>query len=237
MTSSNPKEMLFACHNLWLELNGEQIFAGITLTINAGKIVAIVDNNGSGKTLLLEVIAGKRKASGGRLLWAEGLRPRGDLRYISQCPRFFFWRKVHQQLWRFCVRHLPEMCAELKSAPPISAFLNQAMTNLPLTAMVNFFGMSRYLSSRIYRLSTGLKKRLALVELLVAPAPIWLLDDPFALLDEHGREQLKWLMEAHLRNGGGILITAHSRGLLEGGLPKDACVEWTDMRIYPEEAR
>jgi heme exporter protein A len=48
---------------------------------------------------------------------------------------------------------------------------------------------------------------LALARLLVAPRPIWLLDEPAASLDAQGRELLGSLIDAH-RDEGGIVIAA-----------------------------
>ena len=50
-------------------------------------------------------------------------------------------------------------------------------------------------------------RRLALARLLIAPRPVWLLDEPAASLDTQGRELLGGLIDAH-RDQGGIVIAA-----------------------------
>ncbi|MEZ6024471.1 MAG: ATP-binding cassette domain-containing protein, partial [Hyphomonadaceae bacterium] len=56
-------------------------------------------------------------------------------------------------------------------------------------------------------LSQGQARRLALSRLLVAPRPVWLLDEPAAALDADGRAMLGALIGAH-RDAGGLTIAA-----------------------------
>jgi heme exporter protein A len=58
-------------------------------------------------------------------------------------------------------------------------------------------------------LSQGQARRLALSRLLIAPRPIWLLDEPAAALDESGRGMLRDLIEAHRSNGGVAVAAVH----------------------------
>jgi heme exporter protein A len=56
-------------------------------------------------------------------------------------------------------------------------------------------------------LSAGQRRRLSLARVLVAPRPIWLLDEPTTALDVSSQERLRGLMREHLA-GGGILVAA-----------------------------
>ena len=58
-------------------------------------------------------------------------------------------------------------------------------------------------------LSAGQKKRLALARMLLVPARLWLLDEPYANLDLEGIALVNRMVERHLAGGGAALITSH----------------------------
>ena len=59
-------------------------------------------------------------------------------------------------------------------------------------------------------LSAGQKRRVALARLLVAPRPIWLLDEPTTALDAAAQRQFAVVMREHLAAGGLILAATHA---------------------------
>ncbi|MEM8921419.1 MAG: heme ABC transporter ATP-binding protein CcmA, partial [Pseudomonadota bacterium] len=48
---------------------------------------------------------------------------------------------------------------------------------------------------------------------VMAPRPVWLLDEPFASLDIQGRELVLDLVEAHRAAGGAAIVALHGEGL------------------------
>ena len=58
-------------------------------------------------------------------------------------------------------------------------------------------------------LSAGQRRRLALTRLLVIPAPLWLLDEPFSALDDDNRVRLEQAIAAHRAAGGRIAMATH----------------------------
>jgi len=66
------------------------------------------------------------------------------------------------------------------------------------------------LGDRLTRtLSQGQARRLALSRLLIAPRPIWLLDEPAAALDAQGRDLLSDTIDAHRLDGGVVIAAVH----------------------------
>jgi len=61
----------------------------------------------------------------------------------------------------------------------------------------------------VRRLSAGQKKRVALARLLMLPARIWLLDEPYANLDREGIALVNRLLDGHAARGGAALVTSH----------------------------
>ncbi|MGE5387207.1 MAG: ABC-F family ATPase [Betaproteobacteria bacterium] len=57
------------------EAGGRKIFNNLTLTLNAGDKVAVIGENGVGKTTLLKLLMGELAPSFGTVKWAEKARP------------------------------------------------------------------------------------------------------------------------------------------------------------------
>ncbi len=81
------------------------------------------------------------------------------------------------------------------------------------------FGIARLADVPGRYLSAGQRRRLALSRLLVAPAPLWLLDEPRTALDRDAVERLDRIIAAH-RDAGGLAVLA----LHGGALPPAASV-------------
>jgi ATPase subunit of ABC transporter with duplicated ATPase domains len=55
--------------------SGRRIFANLTFTINAGEKIAVIGENGVGKTTLLKLLLGELEPGSGSIKWAEKARP------------------------------------------------------------------------------------------------------------------------------------------------------------------
>ena len=73
-------------------------------------------------------------------------------------------------------------------------------------------GLAGYEDTLARQLSAGQKKRLSLARLWLSPAPLWLLDEPYANLDLEGINLVNRMVQAHLREGGATLAD-HARRL------------------------
>ena len=70
-------------------------------------------------------------------------------------------------------------------------------------------GLAGYDDQLARHLSAGQKKRLSLARLWLSPAPLWLLDEPYANLDLDGIELVNRMIREHLDEGGAALVTTH----------------------------
>ena len=72
------------------------------------------------------------------------------------------------------------------------------------------FGLAHVIDIPAGYLSAGQKRRIALARLLVAPRPIWLLDEPTTALDVRAQAALAAVMARHRAGGGIVLAATHS---------------------------
>jgi heme exporter protein A len=168
------------------------IFAGLSFSVPAGGALMLTGANGAGKSSLLRVLAGLLPAAGGEVV-LEGTPSRTDpaghalrLRYISSQDALKPALTVAENLAFYAALWGGDV-------PP-------ALEALGLSALASLPG-------RV--LSTGQRRRLALARLALAPARLWLLDEPSLGLDAASVSRLGTLLARHRAAGGAILAATH----------------------------
>ena len=168
------------------------VLAGLSFAVPAGGALLLTGANGAGKSSLLRVIAGLLPAAGGEVL-LEGAPARIDpaghalrLRYISSQDALKPALTVAENLAFYAALWGGEV------TPALEALGLGALASLP---------------GRV--LSTGQRRRLALARLALAPARLWLLDEPSLGLDVASVARLGDLMARHRAAGGAILAATH----------------------------
>lgn len=172
------------------------MLGGISLVLKAGEWLHVSGPNGSGKSTLLRVITGLLTPEQGRVEWngEETRRRRDD--------------------WSVTIAYLahsdglkPELTArenlEFETAlrrRPAAGEIDKAMDRLGLTAI-------RDLPAGF--LSAGQRRRLAIARVLLAEAPLWILDEPYTNLDGAGCALVSRIIARHLDAGGAALVAAH----------------------------
>ena len=165
--------------------SGEAVFAPVDLTLSQGEALIVLGPNGCGKTTLLRLLAGI-------------IRP---------------WQG---KVSRFCnpafLGHLPAFKGDMSCRENL-AFQRrfhggQGLDENRALARVGLAGLGLRPART---LSAGQKRRLGLAGLMVAPRPLWLLDEPYASLDDAGCNLVDRLLTEHLAGGGAVALSAHQR--------------------------
>ena len=157
----------------------------LSLQLGAGEQVAIIGPSGAGKTTLLQVLACAQRPTQGTLqlagvnpwaLPANGLRQlRGQLFLAPQVPPLPPRQRVVTSVLAGC---LPAMglWTSLRSL--------FYPTDIPAAyAALAHFDLGDKLFERVDRLSGGERQRVGLARALLAPANLWLIDEPLSALD------------------------------------------------------
>jgi putative pyoverdin transport system ATP-binding/permease protein len=170
-----------------------------SLTINRGEVVCLVGGNGSGKTVLMRIVAGLYPPTSGELLFNGSPIAREDMKeYRDQFATVFSDFYLFKDL--LGRRHTPPA----------------AVTN-----WLKYFGIGDKTtfadgSFSTIDLSVGQRKRLALIVALLDQRPILVLDEFGAEQDPEHREQFYrvWLPELR-KMGMTILIVSHDDAYFE----------------------
>ncbi|MCX2561440.1 heme ABC exporter ATP-binding protein CcmA [Acetobacter farinalis] len=164
----------------------------VSLTLNSGDALLLTGPNGAGKSTLLRVLAGLRRPDGGTLLW-EGTPIAQD--WTAHTARVAYLG--HQDALK------PSLTVRENLA--ISARAGGGEMEDALNA-VDLLHLSS-LPARL--LSAGQKRRTALARVLLARAPLWLLDEPSLGLDAASVDLLGQAIATHRAHGGLVIATTH----------------------------
>ncbi|MGN6512176.1 MAG: heme ABC exporter ATP-binding protein CcmA [Lysobacteraceae bacterium] len=185
---------LLAARGLCFARNEQPVFGPLDFAVDAGEALLVQGDNGVGKTTLLRVLAGLLRADGGEVdLDGRHATPAlraGAIAYLG---------------------HLPALKADLTALENLRFLCGlhgRRRAQAPETAMA-IVGLAGYEDTLARQLSAGQKKRLSLARLWLSPAPLWLLDEPYANLDLEGINLVNRMVQAHLREGGAALLTTH----------------------------
>lgn len=185
--------------------NDEPVFGPLDFVLHAGEVVLIEGDNGAGKTTLLKVLSGLLEPSA------------GEIRLNDEALTLA--RLSHQVAM---LGHLPGLKVDLTPLEnlrfAIGVFgLRPGMT---LDTALQMVGLEGYEDVPVRQLSAGQKKRVTLARLLLVPAVLWLLDEPYANLDREGIDLVNRLLNEHAQRGGAALVTSHGAYAFTSGTPR-----------------
>ena len=185
---------LLAARRLAFSRNDVPVFGPLDFSVDANEALLVQGGNGAGKTTLLRVLAGLLRADTGEIE-IDGRPARPDLR-----ARFAAY-----------LGHLPGLKADLSALQNLEFLCGlhgRRPKQTPEAAMA-IVGLAGFEDAPLRTLSAGQKKRIGLARLWLSPAPLWLLDEPYANLDLEGINLVNRMVQAHLREGGAALLTTH----------------------------
>ncbi len=183
-----------------MERGGRLVIAGLSLALDRGETVLVTGRNGAGKSTLLRTLAGLLPASAGRVdfgLADEETRGVETVHYLGYEDALKPTLTVEENLAFWA-----SMLACHAGAP-------KANPGMTVESALAAFGIARLAALPAAYLSAGQKRRVALARLLLAPRPIWLLDEPLIALDTGAQATLTSLMAGHAETGGAILVASH----------------------------
>ena len=168
--TAGPPSLLRA-RGLAFDRNDQPIFGPLDFHVDAGEALLVHGSNGSGKTTLLRVLAGLLQPSRGQILVRDA--PASAERIAQTCT-----------LLGHLLGHKGELtaCENLEFAQGL--FGRRA--DIDIEQALFDVGLAGFEDAPARQFSAGQRKRLALARLLLVPAPLWLLDEPYANLDLPG---------------------------------------------------
>ncbi|MDL4839179.1 ABC transporter ATP-binding protein [Aquibacillus rhizosphaerae] len=164
------------------ESNGHQAIKNLNLTINSGEIISFIGPSGCGKSTALNVAAGLIEPSLGAFKVDDEIitKPGTDRGVVFQNYSLFPWMSNLENV-RFALAQKADL--------PKKALIERAKE---LLDKVGIKGKSQHVYPS--KVSGGMQQRVAIARMFALDSPIFLMDEPFAAVDEITRKHLQQLL-------------------------------------------
>jgi ATP-binding cassette, subfamily F, member 3 len=224
--------MIFvSAQNISKHFGPDPVLAGVTFDVRRGERSSVVGPNGTGKTTLLRILAGREEADGG----SYQLHPSARVGYLEQQPEF----TRGQTVWQVALDALRELVTLAREAEELGHRLAAAEDEAQRSRLGRQFDHLQaelhrrdgyHLDHKIERvlfglgfdaaaftqdvtlLSGGQQNRLLLAKLLLEDPDILLLDEPSNHLD---LQATRWLEDYLVATSQTLLVVSHDRYFLD----------------------
>lgn len=176
--------------------NGFPLLSGVDVELRPSSLTVLVGANGAGKTSLLRLLAGLVGLSAGEgtvlglnLANVDRRQLRRRVGWLGHEGSFYDDLTVQENL-TFAAKALGSPIDELSTV----------LERVDLSAR-------RHTAAK--QLSAGQRRRLGLAWLLLRRPELWLLDEPYASLDDEGRTFFDALIGDVIERGATVVVSAH----------------------------
>lgn len=176
------------CKTFYTGSGTKEALKNISMEINAGDLVVIGGENGSGKSVLMSVIAGLEEAD------------RGTLTCTSRVGLVF--QEADTQI-------LGETVEEDVAYGPKNLRMTKTALQEAVAKALNTVGLQEKARYPARFLSGGEKRRLAVACMIAMDFPVIIFDEPYANLDFGGVKQVNALIQELKSQGKTIVILTH----------------------------
>ena len=195
--------------DLTRRVGDKTLFHGISIGIGEGQRVGLIAQNGTGKTTLLNILAGVDEPDEGEVVLRSGIR----VGYLSQTPEF----PSEMSVMDACFWHACQDLGDTEEALDLEVRSKQILGKLKIGDTTRKMGV----------LSGGQVKRVALANVLLQNPDLLILDEPTNHLD---LEMIEWL-EGYLgRQCITLLMVTHDRYFLDRVC--NVILEMDDQTLY-----
>jgi len=201
-------QQLLSCSDIRVSVPGRLLVDGLNLALRRGELIAVLGQNGAGKTLSLLTLAGLRDPANGQVqMGATDIQTaaRADvarqLALLPQDVEDIFPTTVADTA--LIGRH-PHIGRLRWESPEDHAIADQALQTM---------GLADLAKRDVLTLSGGERRRLSIAQVLTQQPDIYLLDEPTNHLDpQHQLEAMRIFRQA-ADDGAGVIATLHDVNL------------------------
>jgi zinc/manganese transport system ATP-binding protein len=208
---------MITCKALRWGAPGQPLTPAVDFELAKGSLTGVIGANGSGKSSLLKVIAGLQKPLAGKVIL--DVPRRGSLSFLPQ-----------QQ---YLDRQFPISLQELVAAGFWGSKQTPQQRSERLQAVLEDWCLNGLEHRPLMALSGGELQRALLARMSLAEAPVLLLDEPHAALDEDGQALLWKHIHAWHAEGRTLVVVCHDLAAVRQHLPQALQIKSSGCVLAP----
>lgn len=201
---TEPGDVLAEAEDLHVQLGGRKVLHGVSVSVRAGEVLALVGPNGAGKSTLLGALAADLTPVAG------GVRINGRAVGEWSARELALRRAVLPQAAALSFPFSVEDVVRMGRAPHGGDAGEDEVAVAEAMAQAEVTGFA---SRPFSALSGGERARVALARVLAQRAPLLLLDEPTAALDLRHQELVLRLCRERARAGDAVVVVLHDLAL------------------------
>lgn len=182
---------MLECSNLKKVYLNKTAVEDISLTLEKGRIYALLGPNGSGKTTFMKMISGLVKPTGGTIEYegmAIGVRSKKEIAYMSTEPFFYSFMTVES----------------------VGKYYKDFFEDFDEDKYVKLIGeMELNMKDKVNKLSSGMAAKLKIAATMARNAKLYLLDEPLNGIDIIAREKIITTILNAASDDSTIVISTH----------------------------
>lgn len=214
--------MYIKAEKITKNFGGHPLFQELTVDIHASEHVAIVGNNGCGKTTLLKIMAEEEAVDTGRIIKAKGSRV-GFLHQIPNYPDMTVYDVMYEAFDKLnhIQKNMKQLEQQMATSDDLESLLKkygtlqeqfEANDGYILDSKISYvstgLGIAHLVEENFEQLSGGEKTKVTLCKILLQEPDILLLDEPTNHLDLHA---IEWLEKYLQQFKGTVIVVSHDR--------------------------
>ena len=178
-------------NNLSKSFGNTKVLNQISFEADEGDILALLGKNGTGKTTILRLLADLVSQDSGSITLNGSKINRGDTSLITNNDRSFFWRLTSYENLRYFLG---------------MSGLHTKSIDTSIQKFAELFGVENKLNSIFSSLSSGEKKKINLIRMLLKNQKIMLFDEVTTDLDLETRTILLDYLKKHSKETNKIIL-------------------------------
>ncbi|SDD80742.1 molybdate transport system ATP-binding protein [Mucilaginibacter pineti] len=213
-------DILFSINDATVRYLNNTLLKNLTFTINNGQNWALIGQSGSGKSALLQTIAGRFNITGGSLTYNFGqninnsisdnksiginnklialVEPKHHFRNLSNTSDFYYQQRYNSSDSEDALT-VDNYLSEIKAIP-------RTDISWTLTKTLDLLNLNQLRNKQLIKLSNGETKRLMLAAALLKNPVLLLLDNPLTGLDVKTRQEFNGIIAQITASGISIIM-------------------------------
>jgi ABC-type multidrug transport system ATPase subunit len=185
--------------NTYKNFKSKNVLSNLSFAVNENEFLALLGNNGCGKTTTINLLCNLEKLNKGNILVFE---KNITSNYVSYRQKFGIVLSKPYYVELFSIVEYLKFCCKFQK-------VNSNLINQRVEEMLDLFALNDYSSTPIENLSSGLKMKVSIAASLIHNPDVLIYDEPFVNLDIQSLNEVIKVLKS-LKQKKTLLITSHS---------------------------